>query len=175
MGISCATVITCMVALWNTGTHRSTKTDGEDEVVWSADVSVSGFLCHWEGVSQREQVQTSLVVIVYCYCLHMLRFLTVKHMHLFRFAVALDQFSDSLQMVKNQITPGKLTWPLTKEIVKETETDYFKVSYWRFVFISDLKIVFEHKPHAVPLRVFTPSVLIIMHVIFIWHWLTVNT
>ncbi|KAM8742285.1 E3 ubiquitin-protein ligase TTC3 isoform 2-T2 [Acanthopagrus schlegelii] len=43
-----------------------------------------------------------------------------------RFAVALQQFSDSLQMVKNQITPGKLTWPLTKEIVKETQPDYFK-------------------------------------------------
>ncbi|GAA6232084.1 E3 ubiquitin-protein ligase TTC3 isoform X1 [Lates japonicus] len=43
-----------------------------------------------------------------------------------RFAVALEQFSDSLQMVKNQITPGKLTWPLTKEVVKETEPDYFK-------------------------------------------------
>uniref|UniRef100_A0A3B4YY58 RING-type E3 ubiquitin transferase n=1 Tax=Stegastes partitus TaxID=144197 RepID=A0A3B4YY58_9TELE len=43
-----------------------------------------------------------------------------------RFAVALEQFSDSLQMVKNQITPGKLTWPLTKEIVKETQADYFK-------------------------------------------------
>ena len=44
-----------------------------------------------------------------------------------RFAVALQQFSNSLQMVKNQITPGKLTWPLTKEIVKETQPDYFKV------------------------------------------------
>uniref|UniRef100_A0A3B4T8S4 RING-type E3 ubiquitin transferase n=1 Tax=Seriola dumerili TaxID=41447 RepID=A0A3B4T8S4_SERDU len=43
-----------------------------------------------------------------------------------RFAVALEQFSDSLQMVKNQITPGKLTWPLTKEIVKVTQPDYFK-------------------------------------------------
>ncbi|XP_070773182.1 E3 ubiquitin-protein ligase TTC3 [Enoplosus armatus] len=43
-----------------------------------------------------------------------------------RFAVALEQFSDSLQMVKNQITPGKLTWPSTKEIVKETQPDYFK-------------------------------------------------
>ncbi|XP_072230625.1 E3 ubiquitin-protein ligase TTC3 isoform X2 [Leuresthes tenuis] len=43
-----------------------------------------------------------------------------------RFAVALKQFSDSLQMVKNQITPGKLTWPLTKDIVKETQPDYFK-------------------------------------------------
>nr|XP_019941403.1 PREDICTED: E3 ubiquitin-protein ligase TTC3 [Paralichthys olivaceus] len=43
-----------------------------------------------------------------------------------RFAVALEQFSDSQQMVKNQITPGKLTWPLTKDIVKETQTDYFK-------------------------------------------------
>eukprot|EP00064_Thunnus_orientalis_P018229 superscaffoldBa00004125_g18323 len=43
-----------------------------------------------------------------------------------RFAVALEQFSDSLQMVKNQIIPGKLTWPLTKEIVEETQQDYFK-------------------------------------------------
>ncbi|XP_049448756.1 E3 ubiquitin-protein ligase TTC3-like isoform X9 [Epinephelus fuscoguttatus] len=43
-----------------------------------------------------------------------------------RFAVALEQFSDSLQTVKNQITPGKLTWPLTKEVVKETQPDYFK-------------------------------------------------
>ncbi|XP_055370636.1 E3 ubiquitin-protein ligase TTC3 isoform X2 [Betta splendens] len=43
-----------------------------------------------------------------------------------RFAVALQRFLDSLQMVKNKITPGKLTWPLTKEIVKETELDYFK-------------------------------------------------
>ncbi|KAM6983525.1 E3 ubiquitin-protein ligase TTC3 [Tautogolabrus adspersus] len=43
-----------------------------------------------------------------------------------RFAVALEQFLDSLQMVKNQITPGKLTWPLTKDIVKETQPDYFK-------------------------------------------------
>uniref|UniRef100_A0A8C2WNS4 RING-type E3 ubiquitin transferase n=1 Tax=Cyclopterus lumpus TaxID=8103 RepID=A0A8C2WNS4_CYCLU len=43
-----------------------------------------------------------------------------------RFALALAQFSDSLQTVKNQITPGKLTWPLTKEIVKETQPEYFK-------------------------------------------------
>ncbi|XP_023197427.1 E3 ubiquitin-protein ligase TTC3-like isoform X2 [Xiphophorus maculatus] len=43
-----------------------------------------------------------------------------------RFKVAVQQFSDSLQMVKNQITPGKLTWPLTKEIVKETQADSFK-------------------------------------------------
>ncbi|XP_077402807.1 E3 ubiquitin-protein ligase TTC3 isoform X2 [Vanacampus margaritifer] len=42
------------------------------------------------------------------------------------FAVALEHFQDSMQMVKNQITPGKLTWPLTKEIVKETEMDHFK-------------------------------------------------
>uniref|UniRef100_A0A8C5G3G8 RING-type E3 ubiquitin transferase n=1 Tax=Gouania willdenowi TaxID=441366 RepID=A0A8C5G3G8_GOUWI len=38
-----------------------------------------------------------------------------------RFAVALENFLDSLQMVKNQILPGKLTWPLTKEVVKETQ------------------------------------------------------
>uniref|UniRef100_A0A672HKB7 RING-type E3 ubiquitin transferase n=1 Tax=Salarias fasciatus TaxID=181472 RepID=A0A672HKB7_SALFA len=43
-----------------------------------------------------------------------------------KFAVALEQFSNSMQMVKNQITPGKLTWPLTKEVVKETQPQYFK-------------------------------------------------
>ncbi|XP_029924720.1 E3 ubiquitin-protein ligase TTC3 [Myripristis murdjan] len=43
-----------------------------------------------------------------------------------RYPYALRQFSDALQMVKNQITPGKLTWPMTKEIVKETQLDYFK-------------------------------------------------
>ncbi|XP_010785247.1 E3 ubiquitin-protein ligase TTC3-like [Notothenia coriiceps] len=43
-----------------------------------------------------------------------------------RFTVALKQFSDSLQTVKNKITPGKLTWPFTNEIVKETQPDYFK-------------------------------------------------
>ncbi|XP_034744945.1 E3 ubiquitin-protein ligase TTC3 [Etheostoma cragini] len=43
-----------------------------------------------------------------------------------RFAVALRQFLDSMQMVKNQIIPGKLTWPLTKETVKETQPEYFK-------------------------------------------------
>ncbi|XP_041808110.1 E3 ubiquitin-protein ligase TTC3 isoform X2 [Chelmon rostratus] len=42
-----------------------------------------------------------------------------------RFADALEQFSDSLQMVKNGITPGKLTWPATKEIVIETQPEYF--------------------------------------------------
>ncbi|XP_037543757.1 E3 ubiquitin-protein ligase TTC3 [Nematolebias whitei] len=43
-----------------------------------------------------------------------------------RFAMALQPFLDSLQMVKTQITPGKLTWPLTKEVVKETQPEYFK-------------------------------------------------
>ncbi|CAG5870796.1 unnamed protein product [Menidia menidia] len=43
-----------------------------------------------------------------------------------RFADALQQFSDSLQMSRNQITPGKLTWPLTKDIVKETQPEYFQ-------------------------------------------------
>ncbi|XP_054482046.1 E3 ubiquitin-protein ligase TTC3 isoform X1 [Anoplopoma fimbria] len=42
-----------------------------------------------------------------------------------RFGLALEQFSDSLQTVRNRITPGKLTWPLTKEIVKETQPEYF--------------------------------------------------
>ncbi|XP_061596553.1 E3 ubiquitin-protein ligase TTC3 isoform X2 [Cololabis saira] len=43
-----------------------------------------------------------------------------------RFAVALQHFSDSMQMVYNQIKPGKLTWPLTNEIVKETQPDYLE-------------------------------------------------
>ncbi|XP_054611276.1 E3 ubiquitin-protein ligase TTC3 isoform X2 [Dunckerocampus dactyliophorus] len=42
-----------------------------------------------------------------------------------RFAVAQEYFENSLQMVKNRITPGILTWPLTKEIVKETQLDHF--------------------------------------------------
>ncbi|XP_076017533.1 E3 ubiquitin-protein ligase TTC3 [Genypterus blacodes] len=42
-----------------------------------------------------------------------------------RFAVALEQFSNALQMARKQITPGKLTWPLTKDIIKETQQDYF--------------------------------------------------
>ncbi|XP_061607738.1 E3 ubiquitin-protein ligase TTC3 isoform X2 [Phyllopteryx taeniolatus] len=43
-----------------------------------------------------------------------------------RFAVALKHFQDSMQMVRNRVTPGKLTWPLTKEVVKETELNHFK-------------------------------------------------
>ncbi|XP_068600403.1 E3 ubiquitin-protein ligase TTC3 [Brachionichthys hirsutus] len=43
-----------------------------------------------------------------------------------RFAIALKQFSDSLQMVKRQIMPGKHAWPLTKEVVRETQPEYFK-------------------------------------------------
>ncbi|XP_061558238.1 E3 ubiquitin-protein ligase TTC3 isoform X2 [Phycodurus eques] len=43
-----------------------------------------------------------------------------------RFAVALEHFQDSMQMVRNRVTPGKLTWPLTKEVVKETELNHFK-------------------------------------------------
>ncbi|XP_068571715.1 E3 ubiquitin-protein ligase TTC3 [Cebidichthys violaceus] len=43
-----------------------------------------------------------------------------------RFALALEQFSDSLQTVKNRITPGKLTWPCTTEIVEETQPENFK-------------------------------------------------
>ncbi|XP_024921263.1 E3 ubiquitin-protein ligase TTC3 isoform X2 [Cynoglossus semilaevis] len=50
-----------------------------------------------------------------------------------RFAVALEQLSDSLQMLKNQIFPGKLTWPLSKEIVKETQQDYLKERLESFI------------------------------------------
>lgn len=100
---------------------------------------MSGFLCHWEGVSEREQVQKPPVSTGLFHSLTISQFLTVQYVRLFsRFAVALEQFSDSLQMVKNQITPGKLTWPLTKEVVKETEPDYFKVCcLCRVVFISN--------------------------------------
>uniref|UniRef100_A0A8C7SHB5 RING-type E3 ubiquitin transferase n=1 Tax=Oncorhynchus mykiss TaxID=8022 RepID=A0A8C7SHB5_ONCMY len=45
-----------------------------------------------------------------------------------RFPLALEQFSDSMQMVKKKITPGKLTWPTTKVIVEESKLDYFKES-----------------------------------------------
>ncbi|XP_036379577.1 E3 ubiquitin-protein ligase TTC3 isoform X1 [Megalops cyprinoides] len=43
-----------------------------------------------------------------------------------RFSAALEQFSDALLMVKRQITPGKLTWPTTKVIIEETQTDFLK-------------------------------------------------
>ncbi|XP_028840281.1 E3 ubiquitin-protein ligase TTC3 [Denticeps clupeoides] len=41
-----------------------------------------------------------------------------------RFSKALKHFSDARQMVKRQITPGKLTWPTTKVPVPETWTEY---------------------------------------------------
>lgn len=45
-----------------------------------------------------------------------------------RYKAALKHFSDSLQMLRNQITPGKLTWPLTKELVRETQPEYLMES-----------------------------------------------
>lgn len=47
-----------------------------------------------------------------------------------RFSDALEQFLFSLQILNNKILPGKLTWPLTKEIVKETLPEYFKVHFY---------------------------------------------
>lgn len=85
---------------------------------------MSGLLRHRQGVSQRKQVWVQRVLNS---VQSMLVLQLVSATCLCRFKVALQQFSDSLQMVKNQITPGKLTWPLTKEIVKETQPDYFKV------------------------------------------------
>ncbi|XP_072303080.1 E3 ubiquitin-protein ligase TTC3 [Eucyclogobius newberryi] len=41
-----------------------------------------------------------------------------------RYSTALTHFSDALQMVKNKITPGKLTWPLTTHLVPETQVDF---------------------------------------------------
>lgn len=46
---------------------------------------------------------------------------------LVRFSGALQPFLDSLQMVQNHVVPGKLTWPLTNEVVLETQPDYLKV------------------------------------------------
>ncbi|KAJ8267134.1 hypothetical protein GJAV_G00138870 [Gymnothorax javanicus] len=50
-----------------------------------------------------------------------------------RFSDALEQFSNSMQMINLQITPGKLTWPTTKTIVEETRTEYFKELLEEFV------------------------------------------
>lgn len=41
-----------------------------------------------------------------------------------RYKTALPHFFDALKIVKNQITPGILTWPLTTHIVPETQVDY---------------------------------------------------
>uniref|UniRef100_A0AAV2JBM9 RING-type E3 ubiquitin transferase n=2 Tax=Knipowitschia caucasica TaxID=637954 RepID=A0AAV2JBM9_KNICA len=40
-----------------------------------------------------------------------------------RFVAALTHFSDAVQMVKNKIIPGKLTWPTTTHVVPETQVD----------------------------------------------------
>lgn len=44
-----------------------------------------------------------------------------------RFAAALEPLLDSLQMVRNHIMPGKLTWPFSREVVKETQPNSLKV------------------------------------------------
>lgn len=44
----------------------------------------------------------------------------------------MEQFLFSLQILNNKILPGKLTWPLTNEVVKETQPEYFKVSLYFF-------------------------------------------
>ncbi|KAM8834457.1 E3 ubiquitin-protein ligase TTC3 [Synchiropus picturatus] len=38
-----------------------------------------------------------------------------------RFAAALKKFNESLAMVSNNTTPSKLTWPLTKQVVRESD------------------------------------------------------
>uniref|UniRef100_A0A8C9RJF8 RING-type E3 ubiquitin transferase n=1 Tax=Scleropages formosus TaxID=113540 RepID=A0A8C9RJF8_SCLFO len=43
-----------------------------------------------------------------------------------RFSEALDNFKNALLMVKRQIVPGKLTWPTTKVIIQETQTEHLK-------------------------------------------------
>lgn len=114
----------------NVGTRRNGEAPEQDEMLRGADVSVPCFLRHRQVVSQREQVETSPLHSVFrprhtsavCTSFVCLFFA------LRRFAMALQQFLDSLQMVKTQITPGKLTWPLTKEVVKETQPEYFKVA-----------------------------------------------
>lgn len=52
-----------------------------------------------------------------------------------RFSDAKEQFLFSRQILNNKILPGKLTWPLTKEIVKETQPEYFKVHFYFVYFI----------------------------------------
>lgn len=96
---------------------------------------MSGLLCLREGVSQRKQVSESLISQLKIHSIY--KFYTVHCPLPFRFAVALEQLSDSLQMLKNQIFPGKLTWPLSKEIVKETQQDYLKVCFWLIVGLLD--------------------------------------
>lgn len=89
---------------------------------------MSGFLWHWKGISEGEPVDTNGIILIdhaeiSCTSLGKLMFF----LHPCRFPLALEQFSDSMQMVKKKITPGKLTWPTTKVIVEETKLDYFKV------------------------------------------------
>ncbi|XP_056141104.1 E3 ubiquitin-protein ligase TTC3 isoform X2 [Lampris incognitus] len=43
-----------------------------------------------------------------------------------RYPLALERFLDSLRLVRNQIMPGVLKWPMTKEIVKESQPYYLK-------------------------------------------------
>ncbi|KAJ8347748.1 hypothetical protein SKAU_G00263370 [Synaphobranchus kaupii] len=62
-----------------------------------------------------------------------------------RFSAAFEEFSNSLQMINLQITPGKLTWPTTKAIVEETRTEYFKDLLEKFVEMCK----FPPKPDAV--------------------------
>lgn len=94
---------------------------------------MSGFLRHWKSVSEGEQVVTDGIMFIE----HSVNFrcmsLGIRANVFFppscRFPVALQQFSDSMQMVKKKITPGKLTWPTTKVIVEESKLDYFKVCF----------------------------------------------
>ncbi|MFT7818643.1 E3 ubiquitin-protein ligase TTC3 [Arapaima gigas] len=62
-----------------------------------------------------------------------------------RFSEALENFKDALLMVKRQIVPGKLTWPTTKVIVQETQTDHLKNLLEQYIEMCK----FPPKPDAV--------------------------
>ncbi|XP_061104846.1 E3 ubiquitin-protein ligase TTC3 isoform X2 [Conger conger] len=62
-----------------------------------------------------------------------------------RFSAALEEFSNCLRMINLQITPGKLTWPTTKVIVEETQTENFKDLLEKFMEMCKL----PPKPDAV--------------------------
>ncbi|XP_029107422.1 E3 ubiquitin-protein ligase TTC3 isoform X2 [Scleropages formosus] len=62
-----------------------------------------------------------------------------------RFSEALDNFKNALLMVKRQIVPGKLTWPTTKVIIQETQTEHLKNLLEQYIEMCK----FPPKPDAV--------------------------
>ncbi|KAM9788400.1 E3 ubiquitin-protein ligase TTC3 [Neosynchiropus ocellatus] len=71
-------------------------------------------------LEKSESFQEKTFQSLICYCFGRI-YLKEK-----RFAAALKKFNDSLEMVSNNTTPGKLTWPLTKQDVRESDPNYLK-------------------------------------------------